>query len=312
VCHPGAISESAYAVAVWADRVDRVVETCSALTDHPESHVQFTLLRSCLSASKVTDLLRASPFQQAPGECARLSQTLRDTFGSIQGSPVTDLQWAQVTLPIRCGGLGIGDPSVIRLPARMAGILDYGRRSCSTLGLLPSLCSLPGDWPQVLLRAAGPLGQVQPVQAWLHNPAAVVPQIDPTHGRQSWWADLMYKSIHTKLQGALSGADSVRFACQSLPHAMAWAAVTPAVAKGTLISAGDFRNLLRFHLGVKLFSPPLDAPSLPAYALPRCPRCSVSMDEAGHHLVCCHKNGITQRHGMVEDALFRLVTRSGY
>ena len=47
----------------------------------------------------------------------------------------------------------------------------------------------------------------------------------------------------------LTGQDAVRFGSQCGPHAMAWTAVTPCVALQTHIPAGDFRLLLRWHLG---------------------------------------------------------------
>ena len=36
------------------------------------------------------------------------------------------------------------------------------------------------------------------------------------------------------------------------------------------------------------------------------------MDGSGHHLVCCHRNGITRRHGAVQDFVLGLAQRAGF
>ena len=36
------------------------------------------------------------------------------------------------------------------------------------------------------------------------------------------------------------------------------------------------------------------------------------MDSCGHHLVCCHRNGITRRHGAVQDFVLQLAHRAGF
>ena len=81
---------------------------------------------------------------------------------------------------------------------------------------------------------------------------------------------------------------------------MAWLAMAPAAGLKTHIPDVDFRCLLKWHLGEKI---------LPHVA--SCPRCDHRSEEAGHHLVCCNRNGITMRHGLVQDFLLRLAHRAG-
>jgi len=204
----------------------------------------------------------------------------------------------------------LADPQTLRLPARLAGLLDYGRRSATVLQLSATLAQLPADWPLVFTRASNSLGSVQPLDLWTRQPVMAL-QADPAHCRQGFWSDLVYSQRSKMLQGAWSGQDAVRFACQRTPHAMAWAAATPAASLGTLVPSSDFRCLLRFHLGMTLPAPAMD-PEVSSPATPCCPRCSVTMDVSGHHLVCCHKNGIVQRHGAVQEALYRLLSRAGF
>ncbi len=57
VTYPGT---TVYADRVWDARVAKVHKTLQVLEHLPESHIQYTLLKYCLSACKVNDLLRAS------------------------------------------------------------------------------------------------------------------------------------------------------------------------------------------------------------------------------------------------------------
>ena len=109
------------------------------------------------------------------------------------------------------------------------------------------------------------------------------------------------QAVQTALLSSLQGDDAVRFASQIRPHAMAWAAVTPAEALRTLVPHVDFQCLVRWHLGAPL----LISPGA------ECPRCDARLDVSGHHLVCCMRNGIVQRHGVVQDAIHRLALRAG-
>ena len=128
--------------------------------------MQFSLLRVCLDACKVNDLLRACYLTAAPEEAARLTRVLRDTLGGILGSPPSENQWRQATLPTRLGGLGLKDPSDVRLAARLATILDYLSRGKNLLGLPVTALGAPRDTPLVLARAALTLGPVQPLVTW--------------------------------------------------------------------------------------------------------------------------------------------------
>ena len=85
---------------------------------------------------------------------------------------------------------------------------------------------------------------------------------------------------------------------------MAWAAVIPAAGLRTLLPSCDFKCLVRWSLGI----PPVTGEG----PLPSCPRCAGPLDGSGHHLVCCHRNGITRRHGAVQDFVLSLAHKAGF
>ena len=43
-----------------------------------------------------------------------------------------------------------------------------------------------------------------------------------------------------------------------------------------------------------------------------CPRCSLPMDQSGHHLVCCKFNNPVKRHQVVQDLLVTLYREAGH
>ena len=89
------------------EKIEKVRQVTELLPHLREPHLEFVLLRSCLSLPKVMFLLRALDTSE--------HQDLLDTFDSITrgalcrilGSPVTDDQWAQAKLPVAVGGLGL-------------------------------------------------------------------------------------------------------------------------------------------------------------------------------------------------------------
>ena len=301
MCHPGSLSDSRFADVVWQKRVDAVAATCAALLRLPDAHVQFTLLRCCLDACKVMDLLRACPYTAARSVCARFSRLLRDSLGTVVGTPLTDTQWAQATLPVRFGGLGILDPELVRLPARLAASVEFVSRGATLVRWPGRKGPLPGDWPVCLTAALLAVGSVQPLVAW-RDDTSLLSAAEPMHRDQRWWSEHFYSAHRAALAASLTGPDAVRFASQQLPHAMAWAAVVPAAPLRTLLPTADFKCLLRFHLGAPL--------NLPGETT--CPRCTASLDASGNHFVCCNKNGIVQRHGAVQDAVLRVAQAAGF
>ena len=214
VCHLAAGPFSAFARSIWGKRLQDARRKCEALALLPEAHVQLTLLRCCLDARKVNDLLRATPLDQASDVASSFSALLRDTLGFIIGTPVSDTQWAQATLPARYGGLGIQDPSVSRLAARIAGLADFVTRAVDVFGLPADFPRLPADFQGCLTRALNHLGPRQPVTAWQQDPG-LVKDAERTHASQRWWSDLCALRRQSQLAATLSGDDAIRFESQS-------------------------------------------------------------------------------------------------
>ena len=112
----------------------------------------------------------------------------------------------------------------------------------------------------------------------------------------------MNQARRTALPNSLPVRDMARLQSQSAPIAHAWLLVTPCPALRTAIPNEDFRHLLRWWLG---------APLLVGSDATACPLCGEFIDPFGDHIVCCRKNGITERHHAIRDALLAACARVG-
>ena len=301
VVHP---EDDSFGSQCWNDRVKEVRKACSILSQLPDSHVQFTLLRFCLSACKVNDLLRATPLNMATRECSLFSRILRDTFGLISGCMVSDVQWRQCCLSIRCGGLGVADPSTTRIPARLASIVDWMSLGRTRIGLPDWVNPDPADALYCLTQASIAAGDIAPLTSWRTDQNGLRVAESP-YTSQRWWTDKVYLRAQEELRATFEGQQGVRFASQTQPHALAWLAAAPSDGLRSHIPDADFRSLLKWHIGSPL------GPSDTSVTL-LCPRCNASLDGSGHHLVCCKFNQITRRHGAVQDFVLRTAQKAGF
>ena len=208
VCHP---EGDGHAKGIWTRRLAAVQKACDVLGQLPSSHVQFTLLRLCLDACKVNDLLRACHLTAASTEVTRLTGALRDTLGGIMGSPLSDDQWRQATLPTRLGGLGLKDLSDVRLAARLATILDYLARGRNLLGLPVSAMSMPPDTALVLANVGEILGTTPPLAAWQQDPSLLF-AVESGLAKQQHWQAKIFDVKQKAFALSLVGPASVRFA----------------------------------------------------------------------------------------------------
>ena len=297
----------AFAKKVWRERVDKASRAMKVLGTFPESHVQYTLLRQCLSACKVNDLLRACPIDEAREECGEMSWQMRRTMGTIAGAPLSESQWEQATLAIRCGGLGINDPVEQRPAARLSGITSFLQQGPRFLGLTMDDDMVPEDTGRCIVEMEERVGSIAPLVGWRREPQSIK-HPSKTFSDQNWWSNKVHVKNRDALLASATGADKVRLSCQVRPHANAWLAVAPSVGKKTLLPTVSFVKLLRWTLGM----PQTLVDESEEEEKQACPKCDAGLDASGHHMVCCKLNGFTMRHHVVVEALAGIARAAGY
>ena len=84
------------------EKVQDIVQLLPLLKD---PHSEFVLLRSCLSLPKIMFMLRA--VNTTAHQLSEFDSIIRGALSHIFCSPLTDEQWAQASLPVAMGGLGL-------------------------------------------------------------------------------------------------------------------------------------------------------------------------------------------------------------
>ena len=87
-------------------------EICS-LSEMTHLHECFTLLRSCVSACKVTHLMRTIPPKQPKNFIDGFDSILREAMEKILGHSLNDQQWLICQLPGKYGGFGLRSGKLI-------------------------------------------------------------------------------------------------------------------------------------------------------------------------------------------------------
>ena len=297
ISHP--LTSGHYTGHVWKDKVNQLHKSMDLLRSLPDTQLQFTLLRFSMDACRVNHLLRGAHFDHSRPGAAETSKLIRSTLQGILGTAMTDSQWAQATLPIRHGGLGIRDPLALQPLARIASQCDFALRGRHVLCLQDSLPHFQQDHPSVIAS----LTKALPTTPEAAKLAVAADDFQFQQTKQAWWTEQAYKRWAAEQSTTGTARDRVRFHAQQTAHAGSWLAVIPSPGLRTKVDTTAWRCLLRWTLGIPLIPQSL--------AGKPCPRCQTPVDIFGDHVVCCIKNNIQRRHVALQDSLAQLVRDAG-
>jgi hypothetical protein len=212
VDHPANLGT--FTTTMFNKAVTRLEAMCSRLTHLPATHVQYTLLRYCLDGCRLNFLTRCSSMTHTTALVQRADAVLRQTLGDILGTPMSQKQWDQATLPQRLGGPGIASPKDLLAPGRLATLVDFSIRGRKVLHLQEDLNLIQPDFPSVVQMMALTLGpEFDPLKAWATDPSASL-KAEAVHGQQRWWGDRWHKAYAKLLPTGLSARDQARVALQ--------------------------------------------------------------------------------------------------
>src|SRR5262249_9167658 len=107
--------------AFFSHCVEAVTKKCMDLHEKiqelDDSQSELLLLRTCLSAGRITHLLRTTPLDLAPDAFQVFDDTVMEQLEHIISSPLPPLARKQASLPLKLGGLGLRSCQDIALPA---------------------------------------------------------------------------------------------------------------------------------------------------------------------------------------------------
>ena len=261
------------------EKVRGILELLPLLQD---PHCEFVLLRSCLSLPKIMFMLRAVNTVDFQDQLIDFDCLIRGALSHLLGSPLTDVQWAQASLPVAMGGLGL----------RSAADHASAPHAVSLLAAQPLLDGLLGEdseEPQL------PQPLLDKITAKTGETASVDSLQGISQREVSLKVDLLNQSLllhHFNEEG--EEREIARMASLGLPHAGSWLSVVPSPALGLHLRAPEFIPVLKYRLGL---------PILSENGL--CAICSQPSDRMGDHALGCRTSSDRiARHNMLRDVIF--------
>ena len=263
-----------------------LINSCQNLTDKlsilQDSHIEFTLLRSCLSFSKIGYNLRTCPPSFISEAARTFDELVSDSLSNIIASPISPWSLSKAFLPVSLGGTGLRRAS-LHSPAAFLG---------SCFQAAPLVSSILGhEVPTIsphLQEAFESLSSCCSDRNWLDIEDIDVPL------RQRCLSRVIDEHLYASLLSSSPDPRSRALVLSSsIPHASDWLKVVPCSALGLHLRDWEFSASLKYWLGT---------PMVPPNSL--CSTCSKPCDQFGDHFVECGGNGDRIfRHNALRDVI---------
>ncbi len=245
-----------------------------------QSHTALFLLKNCFSIPKLIYILRCSPSWKVQHLLDAFYHVTRVALETITNVPINDRTWAQASLPVSRGGLGIRSAGDLSVPAFMASI-------ASTAYLVPAILSRASSGPD----------PVQEEALWIWQRLADF-AIPPTSNQQrDWETPVLERLSEALLEFAHSPQDKARLLAVSRKESGAWLSALPCAPLGLALDNTSLRIAVGLRLGASLYHPHTCV-------------CGEPVDDlATHGLSCIKKGGTYSRHFALNDIIKRACTR---
>ena len=213
---------------------------------------------------------------------SQFDSIIRGALSRILGATLTDEQWAQASLPVAMGGLGLRTASDHAPTAHVVSLL-------AAQHLLDGLLGEDEEEPRL------PQPLLDLISAKTGEEASVESLTGVSQKMASLKVDLLNQSLLLQqITEEGEAREIARMASLGLPHAGSFLSVVPSPSLGLHLRAAEFIPVLKYRLGIPVYS--ADGP---------CPACNSPSDRMGDHSLGCAKTGDRiARHNMLRDVLF--------
>lgn len=265
------------AIAMKTEALERMGERLELLS----AHDALTLLRNCFALPKLLYLLRTAPCFSS-SSLSDFDECLCRILSKVSNSQiaVNDCAWAQASLPVNFGGLGVRSAVVVAPSAFLAS----SHASADLVDLLVPDGSAFQSSP-FIEDALALWSQDHP-----HSPPEGVEA-----GKQKAWDSVRSRLIADELlQNAKDDTDRVRLLAVSTKESGAWLEALPVTSLGLRLDDTALRIGVGLRLGIPICSPHV------------CQHCGCAVDSFGRHGLSCKKIGDRHyRHGALNEIIKR-------
>ena len=242
------------------------------------SHMAFVIIRFYLFAPKFMYSVRSSPFWKHPNLTSKLDDSIQNLLCELLNISMDARTWAQASLPIRFGGLGIRQITNVALPAFLASTFK-------TSVLTRKILDKAGIDSPILY-------QSDAIEAW--KGLTLTSELPASPSSQRLWDEPLCRLARDNLlHTSTSSANRARLLAVAEWESGLWLQSLPSVKLGTFLDNPAFRLAISLRLGT-----PCNVPH-------RCP-CGEMVDALGHHgLSCSRSAGRIPRHSNLNDIIRR-------
>ena len=234
-----------------------LLKAIGAISDSLPLHA-LNLLRSCAGACRFEHLCQSSqftlPLKESTAEC---SKGLRKTLEKIVGNPIDAKAWDQARIPMKLGGLGIRDPSILYSSSRWAAV-EAAQKLSLELGAIPSFVD------EAIVKAKGLFFQ--------ETGQTPVP-IPAYEKMQQQLSNVIYQQMSYRLTTQQTPFHTARLNSLKTPHATSW---TSGFSPWYTLSNDAARHGIKWILGLSVNN-----------ASYKCNWCGKDADREGLHAVTC-------------------------
>jgi hypothetical protein len=239
------------------DQIELIVNRLPKLS----AHTALFLLKNCLSMPKMTYLLRCSPMFKVSSLLGQFDLVMRNALEQITNVTLDDDAWAQASLPVSRGGLGIRSALDLSIPAFLASAFYTSSLVSSILSSIPS--NPYKDREEAFIEWSNITGSTQP----------------PLSNQQRDWETPVLEMLSSSLiQNATTPQTKARLLAVSKKESGAWLCALPSPPLGLVLDDASLRIAVGLRLGTHLCHPH------------KC-RCGEPVDHFGTHGLCCSKKG---------------------
>ena len=221
-----------------------------------DSHAALFFLTNHTSAPRVNYLLRTSPMYKRSESLDAIDHVVRVTASKVTNVKIEGNQWAQASLPVRHGGLGLRSLSKLSLPSYISSMHN-------SLNLVRTILKEPQLKPTLLIEAERAFNS--------HHPNSETPSGDLA-ASQRQWDELVCHKEFDNLKSSANQVHYARLLAAASPHTGAWIQALPSPALGLHLDRESVRINVALRLGATVCEPH------------KC-RCGYFVDSLSHHVL---------------------------
>ena len=250
-------------------------------------HDALFLLRQCFAMPKIMYLIRTSPIYRNTVWCEEFDETIRKSLQEILNVDMEGSIWAQSSLPVHLGGLGIRRVSDVALPAYLSSV-------CATSFGVEAMVSAE------IYSEVNPFFESAKFR-WLELAGPDIQPPSKNKIQKEWDLPLCKLRYDMLLQAAHSDKEKARLLAVASKNAGDWLLAFPIPSMNLKLDDRCLQISCAIRLGATICRPH------------KCFKCCKDVDSTGTHgLSCGYSAGRHPRHNRVNYLIKRALGNAGF